>query len=389
MRRTTDVPRVRLRSALCLLAILTTLLMACTPPPAPSSPTAAAAAKPTDAPKPAAPAAAAASPATVASPAAAASPAASASPSVAASPAASPAAGTSAAPKPVAAAPSSCKVAQLYTSPTYDKGWSWAHEQSFLRSQEGPAVRRPFGSQGQRARRQQAGREDLLESMVQQGAKVVYTTSFGFMEPTRAVAAKHPDVAFFHASGFPDPNDPPNIGYYFATIEEGRYITGEVAGLAVDPGANIGYVAAFPIPEVFRGENAFALGVAQDQPDCEGKQSLDADLVRPEAGEGRRRGAARHPDQGPADHPAPGLASRAACGPGGRQVRHRLRRRHERRGPEGDPHLADLELDRFTTSRPIEAACTGAWLRTARSRSRTSTRTGWARSRTARSAWRR
>jgi hypothetical protein len=57
--------------------------------------------------------------------------------------------------------------------------------------------------------------------------------------------------------------DPPNIGYYFATIEEGRYITGEVAGLVVDPGASLGYVAAHPIPEVFRGENAFALGVAK------------------------------------------------------------------------------------------------------------------------------
>jgi basic membrane protein A len=86
------------------------------------------------------------------------------------------------------------------------------------------------------------------------------------MEPTRAVAAKHPDVAFFHASGFPTAQDPPNIGYYFATIEEGRYITGEVAGLAVEPGAAIGYVAAHPIPEVFRGENAFALGAMKTNP---------------------------------------------------------------------------------------------------------------------------
>jgi len=80
------------------------------------------------------------------------------------------------------------------------------------------------------------------------------------------VAAKHPNVTFFHASGFPSPSDPPNVGYYFASIEEGRFITGEVAGLAIDPGANIGYVAAFPIPEVFRGENAFALGVAKTNP---------------------------------------------------------------------------------------------------------------------------
>jgi basic membrane protein A len=167
------------------------------------------------------------------------------------------------APKPVAAAPSSCKVAQVYTSPTNDKGWSWSHEQSFFGVKKDlPYVDLSIRKDSVPDDNKQAV-EDLLESMVQQGAKVVYTTSFGFMEPTRTVAARHPDVAFFHASGFPGPNDPPNIGYYFATIEEARYITGEVAGLAVDPGANIGYVAAFPIPEVFRGENAFALGVAQ------------------------------------------------------------------------------------------------------------------------------
>jgi basic membrane protein A len=108
--------------------------------------------------------------------------------------------------------------------------------------------------------------EDVLESMVQQGARAVYTTSFGYMEPTRSVAMRHPNVAFFHASGFPVASDPPNIGYYFATIEEGRYITGEIAGLVVDPGANIGYVAAYPIPEVFRGINAFALGVMKTNP---------------------------------------------------------------------------------------------------------------------------
>ncbi len=165
-----------------------------------------------------------------------------------------------------AAAPASCKVAQVYTSPTADKGWSWSHEQSFLAIKNDlPYVDLSIRKDSVPDDNKQAV-TDLLESMVQQGARAVYTTSFGFMEPTRAVAARHPDVAFFHASGFPDPKDPPNIGYYFATIEEGRYITGEVAGLAVEPGANIGYVAAFLIPEVFRGENAFALGVKKTNP---------------------------------------------------------------------------------------------------------------------------
>lgn len=167
---------------------------------------------------------------------------------------------------PAAMQGAACKVAQVYTSPTSDKGWSWSHEQSFLSIQAAnPAIDLTIRKDSVPDDNKQAV-IDLLESMVAQGAKVVYTTSFGFMDPTREVARNHPDVAFFHASGYPLPTDPPNIGYYFATIEEGRYITGVVAGLAVDQGANLGYVAAFPIPEVFRGENAFALGVAKVNP---------------------------------------------------------------------------------------------------------------------------
>jgi basic membrane protein A len=213
--------------------IVLVALAACSPPPA----------RPAEGPQPApptAPAAAASSP--VASP----SPAASSSP--------------------VAAAPASCKVAQVYASPTSDKAWSWSHEQSFLGIKQAlPYVDLSIRKDNVPDDNKQVV-TDLLESMVQQGATVVYTTSFGYMEPTRAVAARHPEVAFFHVSGFPGPNDPPNVGYYFATIEEGRYITGQVAGLAVAPGANLGYVAAFPIPEVFRGINAFSLGVAKTNP---------------------------------------------------------------------------------------------------------------------------
>src|SRR6476661_4437072 len=194
----------RLRLAAYALTAVAVLGAACSPPPAakPTEPPAKAAA-------PAAPAAPAASPVAVPAAQPTASPAAAVAP--AAAPAASPAA---------AAAPSSCKVAQVYTSPTSDKGWSWSHEQSFLSIKKDlPYVDLSIRKDSVPDENKQAV-TDLLESMVQQGAKVVYTTSFGFMEPTRAVAARHPDVAFFHASGFPDPKDPPNIGYYFASIEE-------------------------------------------------------------------------------------------------------------------------------------------------------------------------
>ncbi|MGI9146289.1 MAG: BMP family ABC transporter substrate-binding protein [Chloroflexota bacterium] len=167
---------------------------------------------------------------------------------------------------PAAAASSSCKVAQIYGSSTGEKGWSWAHEQAFLAVQkELPWVDLSLRKDSVSDDDKQAV-EALMESMVQQGARVVYTTSSGFAEPTRAVAARHPEIIVFNAAGVPTKNDSQNIDYYNATIEEGRYITGEVAGMVVEPGANVGYVASNPIPEVFRGENAFALGVMQTNP---------------------------------------------------------------------------------------------------------------------------
>jgi len=251
--------RPQLGASLAVLAGALVLATACTPPPAAPGPTAAPpAAKPTTPPAAAATTAPAAP--TTAPAAAQAKPTSTDlhSPDTAQfKPTAASAAGQ---------APASCKVAQVYTSPTADKGWSWAHEQSFLAIKKDlPWVDLSIRKDSVPDDNKQAV-QDLLESMVQQGAKVVYTTSFGFMEPTRVVAAKHPDVGFFHASGFPDAKDPPNVGYYFATIEEGRFITGEIAGLVVEPGASLGYVAAHPIPEVFRGENAFALGVLKTNP---------------------------------------------------------------------------------------------------------------------------
>jgi basic membrane protein A len=159
-----------------------------------------------------------------------------------------------------------CKVAQLYVSATNEKGWSWAHEQGLLAAEhELPGADLSIRMESV-PDDDNSLVEDLIESMLQQGANVVYTTSAGFAEPTRVVAARHPDIAFFNASGTPGPKDSANMSYYNATIEEGRYITGELAGLVVEPGANIGYVASEPNPDVFRGENAFALGVSKTNP---------------------------------------------------------------------------------------------------------------------------
>jgi basic membrane protein A len=91
----------------------------------------------------------------------------------------------------------------------------------------------------------------------------VFTTSFGYMDPTLAVAGEFPDVYFEHASGYKSSE---NMGNYFGAMEEARYLSG-MAAAGVTESNVLGYVAAFPIPEVIRGINAFTLGARAVNPD--------------------------------------------------------------------------------------------------------------------------
>jgi len=94
---------------------------------------------------------------------------------------------------------------------------------------------------------------------------VIITTSFGYMDATEKFAAENPDVVFEHISGF-KMNDT-NFGNTFGRMYQPRYLAGMAAGAATESD-RIGYVAAFPIPEVIRGINAFALGVQRTNPDA-------------------------------------------------------------------------------------------------------------------------
>ena len=160
------------------------------------------------------------------------------------------------------AAGEECKVAFVHVGPTADKGWSWAHDQGrqFLEANmpnvktttlesiaEGPDSQRVF--------------EDLAAD----GNQLIFGTSFGYMDPMLAAGENFPDVAFMHATGFKTSE---NMGNYFGAAEEARYLSGMAAGDRTETGL-IGYVAAFPIPEVLRGINAFTLGVREINPDAE------------------------------------------------------------------------------------------------------------------------
>lgn len=155
------------------------------------------------------------------------------------------------------------KVAFVHVGPVADKGWSWAHDQGaqYLKAQLGDGVEIttlesiPEGSDSQR----------VFEDLANDGNKLIFGTSFNYMDPMLAAAENFPDTVFMHATGFKTSE---NMGNYFGAAEEGRYLTGMAAGAATESNL-IGYVAAFPIPEVVRGINAFTLGVREVNPDAQ------------------------------------------------------------------------------------------------------------------------
>ena len=156
------------------------------------------------------------------------------------------------------------KVAFVLISSMNDGGWSETHNKGRLYLQEKmPNVETtvvdkvPDGADSER----------VIAQLVSQGNKIVFTTSFGYMDPTLNVAKKNPNNTFMHASGFKTEK---NMGTYFGRIYEARYLTGIVAGKETKSDI-IGYVAAFPIPEVVRGINAFTMGVRSVNPNAKVK----------------------------------------------------------------------------------------------------------------------
>lgn len=156
------------------------------------------------------------------------------------------------------------KVAFVYVGPVGDGGWTYAHDQArkYLESKM-PDVQTVFVESVPEG----ADSERVITQLVEQGAKIVFTTSFGYMDPTINVAKKYPNVTFMHCSGF---KTAPNVGTYFGRMYQARYLSGIIAGKQTKSNV-IGYVAAFPIPEVVRGINAFTVGVRSVNPQAKVK----------------------------------------------------------------------------------------------------------------------
>ena len=148
------------------------------------------------------------------------------------------------------AATGKTKAAFVYVSSAKDGGYSMAHElgRQYV-AKNMPDVETSFMESVPEG----ADSERVINQLAAQGNKIIFTTSFGYMDPTINVAKKFPDITFLHCSGF---KTAPNVGTYFGRMYEARYVTGIVAGKQTKTNT-IGFVAAFPIPEVIRAINAF------------------------------------------------------------------------------------------------------------------------------------
>lgn len=152
----------------------------------------------------------------------------------------------------------------IYVGPVDDGGFTAAHDKGRL------AIEKKYGDKVKCLKIEKVSEtvEDVVqagETLVDQGAELIFTVSFGFMDGTEALAKEFPDVKFMHFSGFKS-NDT-NFGNYMGAMEQPRYLSGIVAGMKTQSN-KIGYVAAYPIPEVFIGINAFTLGVKSVNPDA-------------------------------------------------------------------------------------------------------------------------
>ncbi|GGA95162.1 BMP family ABC transporter substrate-binding protein [Allosediminivita pacifica] len=151
----------------------------------------------------------------------------------------------------------------IYVGPVGDGGWTYEHDQARL------AVEEHFGDQVETIYQENvpegADAERAITQMALSGADIIFTTSFGYMDPTIAVAEKFPDVKFEHATGYKTAE---NVAIYSSRFYEGRAVLGTIAGAMTETN-QVGYIGSFPIPEVIRGINSAYIHAKKVNPDVE------------------------------------------------------------------------------------------------------------------------
>jgi len=158
-------------------------------------------------------------------------------------------------------------VAFVYVGPIGDGGWTYAHNEGRVYVDETMAdtvhtaylESVPEGSDAER----------VIRNLARKGFNAIFTTSFGYMDPTATVAEEFPDIYFVHVSGFK--KNETNFANLFGGMESLKYLVGMIAGAraAADGSNRVGYVAPFPIAEVIRHANAAAIGMRVTCPECQ------------------------------------------------------------------------------------------------------------------------
>jgi simple sugar transport system substrate-binding protein len=157
------------------------------------------------------------------------------------------------------------KAAFVYVTPVFDAGWTRQHDEGRKAVEKalGAAVKTTVVDNVAEG----ADSERVVRDLAQQGHDVIFTTSFGYMEPTLKVAKEFPNVKFESITGY---KTDVNVSVANARYYEGRYLAGVAAGRMTQ--SNVaGYVAGFPIPEVLQGLNAFTLGMRSVNPKAQVK----------------------------------------------------------------------------------------------------------------------
>ncbi len=161
---------------------------------------------------------------------------------------------------PAKAAEQQLKVGFLCVGPISDNGFNQAHEQGrqYLEKHSGGKVKTTLAEKVPES----AVAERVMEKMIAQGNKLIFTTSYGFMEPVERVAKRHSDVVFMQINRF---GNTKNIGTYFSHQYQPMYLAGMVAGKLTKKN-KLGFIAAHPVPPLVQAINAFTLGARATNP---------------------------------------------------------------------------------------------------------------------------
>ena len=179
--------------------------------------------------------------------------------------AAAPAPAPAAASTPAPAKADPLTIAFAYVRPVGDGGWTFAHDNArkALEKEYGDKIVTSFVESVPES----ADAERVIRDMAGQGNKLIFGTTFGYMEPMLKVAADNPEVKFEHATGY---KTAPNMRTYDSRTYEGAYMAGVIAG-RMTKSNTLGVVASIPIPEVIRNINSFTLGAQSSNPNIKTK----------------------------------------------------------------------------------------------------------------------